>query len=122
MKLGHCIGGHLAGRVVGAALATVLAGTGLARGDVDLTGLWRIETDLTSIGSGVLLFDRTLAQSGSTLMKIRSFPGADVLLPATAPLTVTLEGQRVGPGEDIQLVGTAAPCTTLPRSGVLCGG
>jgi hypothetical protein len=44
------------------------------------------------------------------------------LLPATAPLTVTLEGQRVGPGEDVQLVETAASCTMLPRSGLLCGG
>jgi hypothetical protein len=29
-------------------------------------------------------------------LKIRNLPGAEVLLPATAPLTVTLEGQRVG--------------------------
>jgi hypothetical protein len=55
-------------------------------------------------------------------LKIRNLPGADVLLPATAPLTVTLEGQRVGPGEDVQLVDTAASCTMLPRSGLLCGG
>ena len=53
--------------VVGSVVAALLLGGGVAHGAVDLTGVWRIEDDLASIGSSIELFDATFVQSGNVL-------------------------------------------------------
>jgi hypothetical protein len=110
MTDGHRICRHR-GLVAGAALAGMLVGAAGARGDVDLTGAWRLETDLAPIGgSGVLLTDHAFSQSGSTLT-LDGNPGT--IDPQTGVFQVSLGPASCSfcfpPIPDDRLDGTATP-------------
>jgi hypothetical protein len=70
---------------------------------------WKIEPDVPN-NLDVTTFE----------LKIRKIPGAGALLPATAPLTITLGGQAEESLSDIQVVGTASSCVMRPRNALLC--
>jgi len=58
---------RIGGRLLAAGVAIVVMRVAVARGDVDLTGAWRLATDLTLVNLGVSFSDGTFAQSGTTL-------------------------------------------------------
>jgi len=58
---------RIGGRLLAAGVAIVVMRVAVARGDVDLTGTWRLATDLTLVNLGVSFSDGTFAQSGTTL-------------------------------------------------------
>src|SRR5262249_11630273 len=98
------------GRLVRFVVVALLAHAGAARADVDLTGLWRIEFDLTSIGSSTMVNDGTFVQSGSTL----TFNGnAGTIDPTTGVFSVSLGPASCRlcfpPRAENRLDGTATP-------------
>jgi cysteine-rich repeat protein len=54
-------------------------------------------------------------------LRLRSIPGASVLLPSvTLPLTLTIDQDSGVPGNTAQLVSTVAACTQSPRKRLIC--
>jgi hypothetical protein len=64
---------------------------------------------------------RPPSASSAVELRLRSIPGASVLLPSvTLPLTLTIDQDSGVPGNTAQLVSTVAACTQSPRKGLIC--
>jgi len=97
--------------------------------DVDLQahaqGSCRVSRTSQVCRSGRLRWKITPATAGFVSrtfeLRLRSIPGASVLLPSvTLPLTLTIDQDTGVPGNTVRLVSTVAACTQSPRKGLIC--
>jgi cysteine-rich repeat protein len=97
-------------RLLAAGVAIVVMRVAVARGDVDLTGTWRLVTDLTLVNLGVSFSDGTFVQSG-TMLTLDDNPGT--IDSATGVFDVSLGPASCTicslPPPDNQLNATATP-------------